>query len=164
MTEAAAVAHEKSNPIADLVAWITLLDAWSLISIALMVLCVTWIFWRLQKGNSRFNFGDAFIDYTTGQTSYLRIIIFGSFISSWLIVFNYVVRGVDIPPGMLTAIGTINGVFVVQMMFARGAEVVDPRVKAQAINQAPAMANQPQPQPGTPPVVGGDINVQVKAP
>jgi hypothetical protein len=159
MTEQAAVdVATKSNPFAELVAWVTLLDAWSIVGFAVILLCLTWVFWRLQKGESRFNFGDAFIDNTTGQTSYLRIIIFGCFVFAWSVVMVYVVRGQDIPTGLATLIPLILGIFVTNIIANRGFEVFDPRVKAQAINAAPSMANQPDP----PQQQGGDITIKTE--
>lgn len=145
--------EKPSNTFADLIAWITLLDAWGLIGIAVIVLAVSWMFYQLQKGNSRFNFGDAFVDNTTGQTSYLRIIIFGSFVCAWAVVFIYVMRGVDVQTFVLG----ILGIFVTNIIANRGFEVFDPRTKAAAFNAAPGM---PTP---TPPAeqAAGDVTATV---
>lgn len=127
--------EKPSNPLAELVAWITLLDAWSMLGIAAIVTAVSFLFYQLQKGNSRFNFGDAFVDNTTGQTSYLRIIIFGSFVCAWAVVFIYVMRGLDVQTFVLG----ILGIFVTNIIANRGFEVFDPRTKAAAFNTAPGM-------------------------
>lgn len=145
--------EKPSNPLAELVAWVTLLDAWGLIGIAVIVSAVSWMFYRLQKGNSRFNFGDAFVDAMTGQTSYLRIIIFGSFVCAWAVVFIYVMRGVDVQTFVLG----ILGIFVTNIIANRGFEVFDPRTKAAAFNTAPGMP------PPTPPTeqAAGDVTATV---
>lgn len=151
-TATAVVENQKSNPVADLVAWLTLLDAWSILGIAIIVGSIAWFFWTLQKGGSRFNWGDAFIDNTTGQTSYLRIIIFGCFVFAWAVVFILVVRGVDVQTFVLG----ILGIFVTNIIANRGFEVMDPRVKAQAYNTAPGS------QPPPPEPVAGDVSIKTE--
>lgn len=154
-TEAIAVAEKSSGWLAELTAWLTLLDAWGVIGISIIVIGVVTIVWRMNRGPSAFSITDSMIDQTTGHTSYLRVIIFCSFIGAWGVALWYMVKGDDVRPYVLT----ILGIFVTNILGNRVAENFDPRVKAAAFNLAPEA-----PPTQAPVTVGGPATVTVNPP
>lgn len=118
----------KDHPVAELVAWLTLLDAWGIIGLAILVASLAVLFWKLNSGATPFRIGDALIDPMTGKASILRVGFLVGLIGAWAVIFYQMVRGVDV--GGLT-LGVL-GIFVAPLITNRAFEIWDPRTKAAA--------------------------------
>lgn len=130
---------EKLNPIGDLIAWITLLDAWGLLWIAVIVGGAGFIFWRLNSGATPFRIGDALIDPMTGKASILRIGFFAGLMGAWTTAGYYMLMGDDVKNFVLGLLA----IFVTPVITNRAFEIFDPRIKAQAQSMTPPNAEAP---------------------
>lgn len=135
----------KFNPIEQFIAWMTLLNAWEGMGLALIVGGVLFAAWRMNKNrDSPFSFADALEDPMTRKTSLQKIMLFGCFSGCWMVAFWRLLQHEDVTNLVLIILAAFVGKGAVE----RGFEVIDPRVKAQAFNEAPG--SQPKPDPASP--------------
>lgn len=146
--------EKPSNVLGDLIAWITLLDAWGLIGIAIILTALAVMFWKLNSGATPFRVGDALIDPMTGKASILRIGFLVGLCGSWSVILYQMIRGADVTGLTLGVLG----IFVTPVITNRAFEIWDPRTKAAAFNTAPGM---PAPTAAEVPATAGDVTATV---
>lgn len=131
-------------------AWFTTQDAWGLIGMGSVVCGLVFLLWYMSHDrDSPFSISESLTDPTTGHTSYLRTIVFCSFVGAWALALGDWLRGRDVQTFVLA----ILGIFVTNVLGTRFFENSDPRVKAQAFIAAPDMPAEvlpaPDPAPAT---------------
>lgn len=80
---------------------------------------------------SHFSVTDALTDSSTGKTSFMKLIVFGSWVFAWQIDLFYLLKGADV----MTYTLALLGIFVTQMVLNRASEIFDPRTRVIAMNQ-----------------------------